>query len=350
MLTEMTMNTEKNHQALNQANWTIQSAMELFNMPFLDLMYQAQTIHKKHFPKGDMQLSTLLNIKDGGCPEDCHYCPQAARYHTGVKAKKLMDVAVVKKQAEAAKAAGATRFCMGAAWRELKDRDVPAVAQLIKEVKALGMEACVTLGMLTEEQADALKDAGLDYYNHNVDSSAEFYKEIITTRTYDDRLQTLGHVRSAGIKVCSGGIVGMGETREDRSGMLVTLANMEQAPESVPINNLVPIPGTPLADRPPIDPFEYIRTIAVARIMMPAARVRLSAGRTTMSEEMQALCFLAGANSIFYGEKLLITANPEIEKDRELLQRLGITVETIQMKQGDAMLAESSSCSPAGCC
>jgi len=241
-----------------------------------------------------------------------------------------MNVASVKKQAEAAKAAGATRFCMGAAWRELKDRDVPAIKQLIQEVKALGMESCVTLGMLTETQAAELKEAGLDYYNHNIDSSPEFYQEIITTRTYDDRLQTLDHVRHAGIKVCCGGIVGMGETQKDRAGMLVTLANMEPAPESVPINNLVPIPGTPLANQAPIDPFEFIRTIAVARILMPKARVRLSAGRTSMSDEMQALCFIAGANSIFYGEKLLITANPEVAHDRQLLERLGIAVQMMQ--------------------
>jgi len=309
-------------------SWTIEKVMELFALPFPEIIYQAQTIHKTFFPAADMQLSTLLNIKDGGCPEDCHYCPQAARYNTGVSAKKLMDAAIVKKQAEAAKAAGATRFCMGAAWRELKDRDVPAIKKLIQEIKSLGMESCVTLGMLTEEQAGELKDAGLDYYNHNVDSSPEFYQEIITTRTYDDRLQTLQHVRHAGIKVCCGGIVGMGETRADRAGMLVTLANMNPAPESVPINNLVPIPGTPLANQPPIDPFEFVRTIAVARIMIPHARVRLSAGRTHMSDEMQALCFLAGANSIFYGEKLLITANPEIAKDRDLLARLGIAVQT----------------------
>lgn len=307
--------------------WTVEDVIELYELPFADLIFQAQTLHRKYFPKGTMQLSTLLNIKDGGCPEDCHYCPQAARYHTGVKAKKLMDVAVVKQQAEAAKAAGATRFCMGAAWRELKDRDVPAIVKLIEEVKGLGLESCVTLGMLSDDQAQALKDAGLDYYNHNVDTSPEYYEEIITTRTYDDRLQTLNRVRDAGIKVCSGGIVGLGESREDRAGMLVTLANLTPPPESVPINNLVPIPGTPLANADPIDPFEFVRTIAVARIMMPKARVRLSAGRTSMSDEIQALCFLAGANSIFYGEKLLITANPEVMKDQALLKRLGIPVE-----------------------
>lgn len=312
---------------IDEANWTKHQVLELFEKPFLELIYQAQTIHQQFFPKATMQLSTLLNIKDGGCPEDCHYCPQAQRYHTGVKAKKLLSVDIVKQQAEAAKNAGATRFCMGAAWRELKDRDLPAIVALIKEVKDLGMESCVTLGMITDSQAKALKEAGLDYYNHNIDSSPEYYQEIITTRTYDDRLQTLEHVRDAGMKVCCGGIIGMGETREDRVGMLVTLANMLPQPESVPINQLVPIPGTPLANTPPIDPFEFVRTIAIARIMIPKARVRLSAGRTSMSDELQALCFLAGANSIFYGEKLLITSNPEIVKDRELLKRLGMEVE-----------------------
>ncbi|MFI4955540.1 MAG: biotin synthase BioB, partial [Gammaproteobacteria bacterium] len=293
---------------------TVESVMKLFEKPFFDLIYEAHTIHKKVYPDATMQLSTLLNIKNGGCPEDCHYCPQAARYHTGVKAKKLLSVEVVKQQAEAAKAAGATRFCMGAAWRELKDRDVPAISQLIQEVKALGLESCVTLGMLSDSQAAALKDAGLDYYNHNVDTSPEYYEEIITTRTYDDRLQTLHRVRDAGIKVCSGGIVGLGETRRDRAGMIATLANLTPQPESVPINNLIPIPGTPLANAEPIDPFEFVRTVAVARIMLPQTRVRLSAGRATMSDELQALCFFAGANSIHYGEKLLITANPDVLK------------------------------------
>ncbi|MEO8402792.1 MAG: biotin synthase BioB, partial [Gammaproteobacteria bacterium] len=311
----------------NEMTWTAEECLALFNLPFADLIYKAQITHRENFPENTMQLSTLLNIKDGGCPEDCHYCPQAARYHTGVKAKKMLSVAVVKKQAEAAKAAGATRFCMGAAWRELKDRDVPAIAQLIQEVKGLGMESCVTLGMLTDSQAQALKDAGLDYYNHNVDSSPEYYEEIITTRTYDDRLQTLGHVREAGIKVCSGGIIGMGESRQDRAGMLLTLANMSPQPESVPINNLVPVPGTPLANAPAIDPFEFVRTVAIARIMIPKTRVRLSAGRSSMSDEMQALCFIAGANSIHYGDKLLMTGNPAVEHDRDLLKRLGISVE-----------------------
>lgn len=309
-------------------SWSVEKVMALYDLPFNELIYQAQTVHRQQFPDATMQLSTLLNIKDGGCPEDCSYCPQAARYHTGVKAKKLLSVDIVRQHAEAAKAAGATRFCMGAAWRELKDRDLPGIVSLIQEVKNLGMEACVTLGMLTDEQAAALKAAGLDYYNHNIDTSPEFYEEIISTRTYDDRLQTLDRVRDAGIKVCCGGILGLGETRSDRAGMLVTLANMQPQPESVPINNLVPIPGTPLANNEPIDPFEFVRTIAIARIMIPKARVRLSAGRTSMSDELQALCFLAGANSIFYGEKLLITANPEIESDKKLLSRLGIQTES----------------------
>jgi len=308
-------------------NWNIEKVLSLYELPFNHLMYQAQTVHRDNFPDASMQLSTLLNIKDGGCPEDCSYCPQAARYHTGVKAKKLMDVEQVRQHAVAAKEAGATRFCMGAAWRELKDRDLPGIVNLIKEVKNLEMEACVTLGMLTDEQAVALKEAGLDFYNHNLDTSPEFYEEIITTRTYDDRLQTLDRVRDAGIKVCCGGILGLGETREDRAGLLVTLANMQPQPESVPINNLVPIPGTPLANNPPIDSFEFIRTIAIARIMLPKSRVRLSAGRTAMTDEMQALCFMAGANSIFYGEKLLITSNPDIQNDQQLLKRLGIRTE-----------------------
>ena len=310
--------------------WTIDNVRDIYDLPFAELIFQAQTVHRQHFPDNKMQLSTLLNIKDGGCPEDCHYCPQAARYHTGVKAKKLMSKDIVSQQARAAKEAGATRFCMGAAWRELKDRDVPAIVELIKEVRSLGLESCVTLGMLTDTQAQALKDAGLDYYNHNLDTSPEFYEEIITTRTYDDRLDTLARVRDVGMKVCSGGIIGMGESRADRAGMLVKLAELDPNLQSVSLNRLVPVPGTPLENAEPIDPFEFVRTIAVARIMFPKSRVRLSAGRTTMSDELQALCFLAGANSMFYGEKLLITDNPSILKDRELLKRLGIMAEEFQ--------------------
>jgi biotin synthase len=274
-----------------------------------------------------MQLTTLLNIKVGGCPEDCHYCPQAARYHTGVKAKKLIDVDAVRKQVQAAKALGATRFCMSAAWRDLKDRDVPAIAKLIQEVKNAGMESCVTLGMITDEQAKALKEAGLDFYNHNIDTSREYYEKIISTRTYDDRLQTLQHVRDAGMKVCCGGIIGMGETRKDRIGMLFTLANIDPQPESVPINHLASVEGTPLADMPSLDPIESVRTIAVARIILPASWLRLSAGRVRMSNEMQTLCILAGANSIFYGREVLnTTANPKAESDLQLLQNLGIGI------------------------
>lgn len=308
-------------------SWTVKDVLQLYELPFPELLYQAQTQHKQHFPVPSIQLSTLLNIKDGGCPEDCQYCPQAARYQTGVTAKKLMSVAEVRKHALAAKEAGSTRFCMGAAWRELKDRDLPAIIELIKEIKSLGLESCITVGMLTDTQAQALKEAGLDYYNHNIDTSPEHYKNIISTRTYEDRLNTLSRVREAGMKVCCGGIVGMGETRADRAAFLVTLANLNPQPESVPINNLVPIPGTPLANADPIDPFEFVRTIAIARILIPKARVRLSAGRTQMSDELQALCFLAGANSIFYGEKLLITANPDMMKDQALLNRLGMLIE-----------------------
>ncbi|MDR3477338.1 MAG: biotin synthase BioB [Gammaproteobacteria bacterium] len=307
--------------------WSAEEVLQLFDLPMPELMYQAQTVAREFHPTGTMQLSTLLNIKDGGCPEDCHYCPQAARYHTGVKAKKLLSVEVVREQVAAAKEAGATRFCMGAAWRELKDRDVPAISALIKEVTSQGLESCVTLGMVSETQASALKEAGLEYYNHNIDTSPGYYEKIITTRTQDDRLETLQNVRDAGIKVCSGGIVGMGEQREDRAGMLLTLANLDPQPESVPINRLVPVPGTPLENAEVIDPFELVRTIAVARIMFPHARIRLSAGRTSMSDELQAMCILAGVNSIHYGAKLLMTANPEAEKDRALLQRLGINVE-----------------------
>lgn len=328
MIEAMAQCTKSTPASMSQKTWTVEQAMELFSLPFPELMYQAQRAHRQYFPEATMQLSTLLNIKLGGCPEDCHYCPQAARYDTGIKAEKLMSVESIRQQAEKAKEAGATRFCMGAAWRELKDRDVPAIANIIKEIKSLNMESCMTLGMLTESQAQALKEAGLDYYNHNIDTSPEFYDKIITTRTFDDRLETLQHVRDAGMKVCCGGIIGMGETVEDRAAMLVVLANMEPAIESVPINNLVSLEGTPLEDTPPVDPFDFVRTIAVARIMMPQARVRLSAGRVKMSDELQALCFLAGANSIFYGrEVLLTTANPEVKKDQELLQRLGIKME-----------------------
>lgn len=320
------MNAEP--QQTGHATWSVAQIKALFELPFLDLLYQAQTVYRQHFPTPTMQLTTLLNIKVGGCPEDCHYCPQAARYHTGVKAKKLLSAEEVREQVQAAKAAGATRFCMSAAWRELKDRDLPAICKLVGEIKELGLESCMTLGMLTESQAQALKAAGLDYYNHNIDSSAEFYEKIITTRTYEDRLQTLQRVRDSGLKVCCGGIIGMGESRDDRVGMLLTLANLNPQPESVPINFLASVSGTPLENKPMLDPIEGVRTIAVARIVLPKARVRLAAGRVRMTDEWQALSFLAGANSIFYGREILnTTANPAAQKDLELLSRLGIPIE-----------------------
>ena len=305
-------------------DWTREEVRALFALPFPDLMFEAQRIHRLHFDRREVQISTLLSIKTGGCPEDCAYCPQSVHYETGVEAAKLMDLADVLAQARAAKASGASRFCMGAAWRSPKDRDVEHVCAMVAGVKVLGLETCATLGMLTAPQARRLKDAGLDYYNHNIDTSPEYYGEIITTRTYRDRLDTLGHVRDAGIHVCCGGIVGMGEAPEDRVGMIATLASLPVHPESVPINMLVRVEGTPAASREGIEPLEFVRTIAVARITMPASVVRLSAGREDMSEETQALCFLAGANSIFYGPKLLTTPNPEPDRDRRLLDRLGM--------------------------
>jgi len=293
-------------------------------------------LHRAHFEANRVQLSTLLSIKTGACPEDCAYCPQSARYHTGVKAEPLMDLATVTAAARAAKAQGATRFCMGAAWRAPKDRDIEKVAEMVREVRELGLETCLTLGMLKPEQAGRLSDAGLDYYNHNLDTSESFYKEIISTREYSDRLDTLHHVRQAGIKVCCGGIVGMGESRADRAELLRTLANLPQHPESVPINNLVQVEGTPLKGLPALDPLEFVRTIAVARVLMPQSYVRLSAGRSEMSDELQALCFLAGANSIFYGEKLLTTGNPQHERDTALFRRLGITPEARVAAETDA--------------
>jgi biotin synthase len=306
-------------------DWTGAEIRALFDLPFPDLMFRAQTVHRAHFDPAEVQISTLLSIKTGGCPEDCAYCPQSARYDTGVRAEKLMALDAVLAEARAAKAAGASRFCMGAAWREPKDRDLEAVCAMVEGIKILDMETCATLGMLTAAQARRLKDAGLDYYNHNLDTSSEFYGKIITTRTYDDRLQTLAHVREAGIHVCCGGIVGMGETREDRIGMIATLANLPEHPESVPINMLVRVAGTPLSAEPKFDPLEFVRTVAVTRITMPRSVVRLSAGREDMSEETQALCFLAGANSIFYGPKLLTTPNPGRDRDMELMERLGMT-------------------------
>jgi biotin synthase len=305
-------------------DWTIDEVEQLFALPFADLMFRAQEVHRANHPHNAVQMSTLLSIKTGACPEDCAYCPQSVRYETGLEREKLVPLDEVRTRAQAAKDAGATRFCMGAAWRSPKKKDVEAVAAMIREVRALGMETCATLGMLTPDQAHELKDAGLDYYNHNVDTSPEFYGEIITTRTYQDRLDTLAAVRDAGLNVCCGGIVGMGETTRDRASMLATLANLPQHPESVPINQLVRVPGTPLAGASAVDPFDFVRTIAVARVVMPKAFVRLSAGREAMADELQALCFLAGANSIFYGEKLLTTGNPDVARDRALLTRLGI--------------------------
>ncbi len=291
-------------------NWHLDEVLALFAMPFSDLMYKAQTVHRRYFDPNEVQVSSLLSIKTGACSEDCGYCPQSARYDTGLKAEKLMCVDDVIDAAQQAKAQGASRFCMGAAWRQPKDKDVEKVVEMVQGVKALGMETCVTLGMLTDEQTVMLKDGGLDYYNHNLDTSEEYYSEVISTRTYQDRLDTLERVRDAGINVCCGGIVGMGESDVDRAKLLIELANMPKHPESVPINMLVQVEGTPLMGADELDPFVFIRTLAVARIMMPKSRVRLSAGRNSMSDEMQALCFLAGANSIFYGEKLLTTDNP----------------------------------------
>jgi biotin synthase len=314
-------------------DWTRDEVLALFNQPFNDLLFQAQVAHRQHFDPNEVQLSTLLSIKTGACPEDCKYCPQSTRYDTGLEKEKLMAVEQVIKEARAAKATGATRFCMGAAWRSPKDKDLPYVAEMVREVKALGMETCMTLGMLKKDQAQMLADAGLDYYNHNLDTSPEYYGEIITTRTYEDRLDTLGNVRKAGMKVCAGGIVGMGEGEKDRAGLLMQLANLPQQPESVPINMLVKVAGTPLEQQEDLDPFEFIRTIAVARIMMPKSHVRLSAGREEMNDQMQALAFMAGANSIFYCEKLLTTPNPKANKDMELLERLGIKPESYQVER-----------------
>ena len=306
-------------------DWTRAEIGALFDLPFPELLFRAQSIHRQYFDPAEVQISTLLSIKTGGCPEDCAYCPQSARYYTGVNAEKLMALDAVLAEARVAKSAGASRFCMGAAWRSPKDRDLEQVCEMVGAVKALGLETCATLGMLSAAQAHALKRAGLDYYNHNLDTSPEFYGEIITTRVYRDRLETLEHVRDAGINVCCGGIVGMGESRADRVGMIATLATLPVHPESVPINMLVRVAGTPLADQPPLDPFEFVRTVAVARITMQRSMVRLSAGREDMSEQTQALCFLAGANSIFYGPKLLTTGNPERDRDRVLLDKLGMS-------------------------
>lgn len=317
-------------------DWTRAEITALFALPFSDLMFQAQSVHRAYFNPNEVQVSTLCSIKTGACPEDCAYCPQSARYDTGLEKEKLMAVEKVIEEARAAKASGATRFCMGAAWRSPKGKDMPYVTHMVKGVKALGMETCMTLGMLDEQQAQDLADAGLDYYNHNLDTSPEYYGEIITTRTYQDRLQTLANVRKAGMKVCCGGIVGMGEEVNDRAGLLQQLANMPEHPESVPINMLVKVGGTPLADEADLDPFDFIRTIAVARILMPKSHVRLSAGREQMNEQTQSMAFLAGANSIFYGEKLLTTPNPEANKDMQLFNKLGIKPEAYEVHEDES--------------
>jgi biotin synthase len=311
------------------ARWSVAAVEALFEQPFTELLFRAQQVHRAHHPPNTVQLSTLLSIKTGGCPEDCGYCPQAKRHHTGVDDDALLDLAAVGAAARAAKAQGATRFCMGAAWRGPKDRDLEPVLEMVREVKRLGLETCVTLGMLRDGQAERLRDAGLDYYNHNLDTAPEFYGEVITTRDYQDRLDTLERVRGAGLGVCCGGIVGMGESRQQRAGLIAQLANLDPYPESVPINHLVQVEGTPLHGRlggeSALDPIEFVRTIAAARITMPKAMVRLSAGRRELGDAVQALCFAAGANSVFYGDRLLTTGNPEVEADRALFARLGLS-------------------------
>ena len=311
-------------------DWVLSEVMDIFQLPFNDLIFKAQTIHRQYFDANKVQVSTLLSIKTGACPEDCKYCPQSIHHDTGLEKEKLLEVQRVVEEAKAAKAVGATRFCMGAAWKHPTNRDMPYLLEMVKGVKALGMETCMTLGLLSQLQAYALADAGLDFYNHNLDTSPEFYQQIITTRTYGERLQTLAYVREAGIKICSGGILGMGETLKDRANLLIQLANLDQHPESVPINNLVKVKGTPLANEKDIEPFDFIRMLAVARIMMPKSYIRLSAGREQMNEQMQALAFLAGANSIFYGDKLLTTSNPQVDKDNALFLKLGISPEKSQ--------------------
>ena len=304
--------------------WSVAAVEELFKLPFADLLFRAQQVHRAHFDPNQVQLSTLLSIKTGGCSEDCGYCPQSAFHNAGVENRKMLEVEEVVKAAKAAQQSGADRFCMGAAWREPSAADMESVVEMVKAVRALGMETCATLGMLNDEQTEQLRAAGLDYYNHNLDTSPEFYGDIISTRDYQDRLDTLERVRRAGMHICSGGIVGMGEDLTQRAGLIAQLANMEPYPESVPINNLVKVEGTPLAQTEDLDPLDFVRTIAVARITMPTARVRLSAGRQQMSDAVQALCFIAGANSIFYGDQLLTTGNPDVERDRALLDKLGM--------------------------
>jgi biotin synthase len=330
------MNAIVNPPEVIRHDWRRDEILALLSLPFNDLLFQAQTVHRRYFNPNEVQVSTLCSIKTGACPEDCAYCPQSARYDTGLEREKLMAIEKVIEEAKAAKATGATRFCMGAAWRSPKAKDMPYVISMVQGVKSLGMETCMTLGMLDEQQAKDLAGAGLDYYNHNLDTSPEYYGEIITTRTYQDRLDTLANVRNAGMKVCCGGIVGMGEEKTDRAGLLQQLANMPEHPESVPINMLVKVEGTPLENEADLDPFDFIRTIAVARILMPASHVRLSAGREKMNDQTQALAFFAGANSIFYGEKLLTTANPETSKDMQLFKRLGINPEAYEVHETEA--------------
>lgn len=315
--------------------WSAEEIQALFDLPFNDLLFRAQTVHRENFDPNEVQVSTLLSIKTGSCPEDCKYCPQSAHYDTGLEKQRLMEVEAVLNKAKQAKETGATRFCMGAAWKHPTDRDMPYILQMVRGVREMGLETCMTLGMLKPEQADQLADAGLDYYNHNLDTSPEFYDKIITTRTYQDRLDTLQHVRDSGMKICSGGILGMGETASDRIGLLQQLANLPQPPESVPINMLVKVAGTPLENVEDLDPFEYIRNIAVARILMPTSHVRLSAGRESMSDELQSMAFFAGANSIFYGECLLTTPNPETHRDLQLFKRLGLRPEQ-RIEEDDA--------------
>lgn len=304
--------------------WSVEAVQQLLDLPFMELLYRAQTVHRQHWPDGAIELATLLSVKTGGCPENCGYCPQAAEFDTGVKAEKLMSVEEVTRAAKAAQDAGATRFCMGAAWRAPKDRDIEKMNALIAAVKGLGLQTCATLGMLQPHQAQSLREAGLDYYNHNLDTAPEYYQDVVSTRQYQDRLDTLAAVRGAGISVCCGGIIGMGEAPVHRAGLIAQLANLNPYPESVPINSLVRVPGTPLADSEPVDPLDFVRVIAVARITMPTARVRLSAGRQQLGEAVQTLCFMAGANSIFYGDKLLVTGNPDVEADTTLLRKLGL--------------------------
>jgi biotin synthase len=327
-----------------RTDWTLAEVQALYDLPFPELMHQAQTVHRTHFDPREVQVSTLLSIKTGACPEDCAYCPQSVRYDTGLEAERLMDVAAVVEKAKVAKANGAARFCMGAAYRSPKGKQFERIVDMVREVKGLGLETCCTLGMLSGEQAAELAAAGLDYYNHNLDTAESYYGDIISTRTYQDRLDTLTVVRGAGMKVCCGGIVGMGETRAQRIEFLHTLATLPAHPDSVPINELVPVPGTPLADTSKLDPFEFVRSIAVARILMPKAHVRLSAGRTAMSDELQALCFLAGANSIFYGEKLLTTGNPDVAADRALFERLGLKPEGGEWAAAPVATASAAAC------